>query len=524
MKITASDLARWTAEAEPALAGGRIHRIWRTPDDGGWVVLIRHHRDGDPDAPAVRRVALALGPVGDWAYAVATPPEAVAADDKRAKKAQARDAHPFLSLLRKSLGGARVESWTAVGGDRIAQLRATRDRADDEGPRRLVLSVELIGRTGNLILAHEDDPDAHHPRVIGSLHAGRAQRPFEPGGPYRLPPARPGGGSPREAAVATDVAPDPEQLALGSAALAAQQADAQAALAASAHVELRRALKKARERSEGVLRKLEAQLAEAGEADGIEARADLLKANLKAIPRGATRVTLTDYSSGEPTPVEIELKADASVQEQMKKLYKRARKLRSGEVHVRMRQGETDAFLAELAGLEERLDVLEPDDEDGLEALRGELVRKKILPKPKAPKVKQQQNQGPRSYRTREGHEVLVGRSDEENDRLTMRIARGRDLFFHVRGCPGSHVILRVDPKRPPNHESILDAATVAVHYSKARNRGAVDVSYTPRKWVAKPKGAKPGLVRISNEKTVRAGGDPERLQRVLDSRQQEDG
>ena len=129
------------------------------------------------------------------------------------------------------------------------------------------------------------------------------------------------------------------------------------------------------------------------------------------------------------------------------------------------------------------------------------------------------ENQGPRSYRTLEGHEVLVGRSDEENDRLTMQIARGNDLFFHVRGCPGSHVILRVDANRPPNHESLADAAALAVHYSKARNRPSVDVSYTPRKWVKKPRGAKPGLVQISNEKTIRAGGDPERLRRVLASR-----
>ena len=52
---------------------------------------------------------------------------------------------------------------------------------------------------------------------------------------------------------------------------------------------------------------------------------------------------------------------------------------------------------------------------------------------------------------------------------------------------------------------------------------GAVDVSYTPRKWVRKPKGAKPGLVQISNERTVRAGGDPGRLERLLRSRPQED-
>ena len=84
-------------------------------------------------------------------------------------------------------------------------------------------------------------------------------------------------------------------------------------------------------------------------------------------------------------------------------------------------------------------------------------------------------------------------------------------------------MILRVDPKRPPNHETLLDAATLAAHYSKARNRGAVDVSYTPRKWVKKPKGAKPGLVQISNEKVIRAGHDQERLRRVLDSLQREE-
>ena len=152
-------------------------------------------------------------------------------------------------------------------------------------------------------------------------------------------------------------------------------------------------------------------------------------------------------------------------------------------------------------------------------------MRKKgALPKQKGPRVRQQVNQGPRSFRTLEGHEVLVGRNDDENDRLTMRTARGKDLFFHVRSCPGSHVILRVDPKRPPNYESLLDAATLAVYYSKARQRGAVDVSYTPRKWVRKPKGAKPGLVIVSNQKTLRTGGNPERLRRVLGTARDREG
>ncbi len=539
MKVTAGDVARWAEEADPALRGGFVHRVWRDDEEGAWVLLVRHHEGGDPLARAERRLAVALAPPAEWAYAVAVSPEAVSADDKKAKKVRARDAHPFLSLLRRHLTGARVEGFAAVPGERIAQLRCSRAPSPPggeghpeaaDGPRRLLLSVELIGRAGNLILAHEDDAAANHPRVLGSLHAGRAQRPFEVGGPYRLPPPRP---VEQTAApeVAPEVAPDPRTLALGEAVLSAQRQVAQEALASSRHQELARALRKAIARTEGIQRKLEQQLAGVDEADAIERRADLLKTNLARIPRGAARVTLIDYAAadttgGEPAEVEVELDPTKSAQDQMKALYKKARKLRSGEVHVRMRQGETDALLEELRGFEARLTGLESeDDEEALEALAAELVAKQVLPKPKqAPKVKQQQNQGPRSFRTKEGHEVLVGRSDEENDRLTMRTARGNDLFFHVRGCPGSHVILRVDPKRPPNHESLLDAATLAVYYSKARNRGAVDVSYTPRKWVSKPKGAKPGLVRISNEKTVRAGGDPERLQRVLGSLRREEG
>lgn len=532
MKVTAGDVARWVAEAEPALRGGFVHRVWRADEGAGWVLLVRHHEGGDPEGRPLRRVALAVALAAEWAYVVAVPPEATGADDKRAKKVWARDAHPFLSLLRRHLVGARVEALDAVAGDRVVLLRCSRGapsaeelaRGEGEGPRRLVLAVELIGRAGNLILAHEDDPSAQQPRLLGALNAGRAQRPLEAGGPYRLPPPREGAEA-APPAVLAEVAPDPETLALGVATFAAQRAVAEQALAASRHQELLRAVRRAMQRTEGIQRKLEAELAAAGEADAVERRADLLKAHLGEVPRGAAQVTLTDYSSGEPAAVVLELDPRKTAQEQMKALYKKARKLRSGEVHVRMRQGETDGLAAELRGYEERLLATDPDDEAALEALAEVLVARQVLPRPKPPKQKQQENQGPRSYRTLEGHEVLVGRSDEENDRLTMRIARGNDLFFHVRGCPGSHVILRVDPKRPPNHESLLDAAALAVHYSKARNRGAVDVSYTPRKWVTKPKGAKPGLVRISNEKTVRAGGDPERLARLQATlRREEEG
>ncbi|MGE0713766.1 MAG: NFACT RNA binding domain-containing protein [Planctomycetota bacterium] len=523
---SSEDLRRWLLEAAPALGGGFVHRVWREGE--AWVLLVRHHAEGDPERPVARRVALEVAVAADFARCVALPPEAVDADDGKRKKVWSKDAHPFLGLLRKHLVGARVSGLEQLPGDRVALLRCAHERTPDPGsgpgpghdsaeggPRKLLLAIELMGRAGNLVLCHEDDADATRPLVLGSLHAGRAARPFERGLGYEPPPLREPKEPPKPT-LGTEVRPDPETLALGLHVAAVQREAEAGALADSRRADLERAARKAIERGEGVLAKLSKQLEEVAEADRLEAEGDLLKQHLGALKRGASQVTLTDYSTGEARELTLSLDPTLEPLENMQARYKRAKKLRRGEGNVLQRQGETDAQLAELRGLQARLAETEAGDEAALDELEAALRKLGALPKEKAPRQKQQENQGPRSFRTLEGHEVLVGRSDEENDRLTMRTARGNDLFFHVAGCPGSHVILRVDPKRPPNHESLVDAAALAVHYSKARQRGRVDVHYTPRKWVKKPRGAKPGLVQISNFKTVRAGGEPERLQRLF--------
>lgn len=534
MSASATDLERWIAEAGPALTGGYVHRIWRAGERDGadetWVVFVRHHENGDPSERPVRRVALELSLAGEVSRLVALPPEGVQADEKKLKKAWARDSLPFLSLLRRELGGARVVGIEQLEGDRVACLRVEHDppapNAEEiprEGHEKLALWVELIGRQGNIILSHEDDPSATAPLVLDSLNSGRRGRPFERGLPYRSPPPREQHEKP-PATLATDIEPDPETLALGQAVSKELKRLALELQADSRLGVISRGLKKARKRLLGIQVKLQKQVEEVADADRYEAEGDLIKANLGQLKRGAKSVTLTDYTSGEAREVTISLDSSKDPLENMKARYKRAKKLRRGEGNLLMRQGETDAQLETLEALLSELEALEPEDEAGLDALEAKARKEGVLPKDKkAPKRKQQVNQGPRRYRTREGHLVMVGRSDAENDRLTMRTARGNDLFFHVAGCPGSHVILRVDPKRPPNHESLVDAGTLAVYYSKARQRGKVDVHYTPRKWVKKPRGAKPGLVQISNFKTVRAGGEPERTKRMLDSLEQGD-
>lgn len=98
------------------------------------------------------------------------------------------------------------------------------------------------------------------------------------------------------------------------------------------------------------------------------------------------------------------------------------------------------------------------------------------------------------------GWKVLGGKSDVDNDFLSLKMAKPNDYWFHVRGMPGSHVVLRAKPNEDPDLETLKRAAAVAAYHSQARNAGIVAVSCTRVRYITKPRGAKPGSVRIRKE------------------------
>jgi len=102
------------------------------------------------------------------------------------------------------------------------------------------------------------------------------------------------------------------------------------------------------------------------------------------------------------------------------------------------------------------------------------------------------------------GWKVLAGKTDEDNDILSIRLAHPEDWWFHVRGMPGSHVLLRHRPDEEPDRETLKCAAAIAAYHSKAREGGMVSVSCTRAKYVTKPRGAKPGTVTIRRESLLK--------------------
>ena len=102
------------------------------------------------------------------------------------------------------------------------------------------------------------------------------------------------------------------------------------------------------------------------------------------------------------------------------------------------------------------------------------------------------------------GWQVLAGRTAAANDYLSRRLARPNDLWFHIRGMPGSHVVLRVPEGATPDRATQERAAAIAASHSKARAAGTVAVSCTEARHVSKPPRAKPGTVTIRTETVLK--------------------
>ena len=108
------------------------------------------------------------------------------------------------------------------------------------------------------------------------------------------------------------------------------------------------------------------------------------------------------------------------------------------------------------------------------------------------------------AYRLPGDWEVLAGRTDAANDYLSLKVARPDDLWFHIRGMPGSHVLLRARSDATPDRATQELAAAIAAAHSKARSAGTVAVACTEARHVSKPPGAKAGTVVLRKQRVLK--------------------
>jgi hypothetical protein len=271
-------------------------------------------------------------------------------------------------------------------------------------------------------------------------------------------------------------------------------------------------LAQARARVRRVERALEAvgrDLAEAYRAPEVRRQAEALTAYATQVPRRVASVTLPDPSAPE-RKLFLELDPALAPHQNAARYFKRAAKLERAldtlPARRRVLEEERRAAFALLTALE---DGHRPPGVTAPAVRTGTLsparpARSALGPRP-AGREDIPAKLLPRRYRTREGWEVWIGKTNEGNDYLTHRLARPEDYWFHVQGSPGSHVVLRRGKaKDEPSRDALREVAAWAAFFSRQRTSGTVPVIYVRKKYVRKPRGAKPGLAEvIRDEKTL---------------------
>ncbi len=251
-------------------------------------------------------------------------------------------------------------------------------------------------------------------------------------------------------------------------------------------------------------------------ADESRILGDLLTSNIYLISKGMNEVTVTDYFSPDQPQRKIPLDLRLSPSENAQRFYRKYNKLKTAQTEVQRQMDETVAELAYLDSVMTAIDTSrEPSD---IEQIQGELAAQgytKASKKGKSNK-KAKDTFKPLLFKSPEGFEILVGRNNLENDRLTLKTASNSDLWFHTKEIPGSHVIVRTQGQEVPEATLAL-AARISAWHSKGRLGENVAVDYTLVRHVRKPAGARPGMVIYDHQKTLFVTPSEDEIKKTLE-------
>ena len=234
--------------------------------------------------------------------------------------------------------------------------------------------------------------------------------------------------------------------------------------------------------------------------DQLRISGDLITANLYRMERGQTKLVCENYYDENCAQTTIQLDPLLTPQQNAAKYYKRYTKAKTAEKYLREQM---DIARRDLEYLESILEeIAEAETEQDFLDIRNEMRDAGFLRRQDKGKKELKRTTKPREFRTTSGLRVLVGRNNRQNDKLTMKEADHRDLWFHTKQIHGAHVILCTGGQAVDD-DTIVEAAKLAAWYSQARESGNVPVDYTQVKNVKKPAGARPGMVIYNTCRTV---------------------
>lgn len=226
---------------------------------------------------------------------------------------------------------------------------------------------------------------------------------------------------------------------------------------------------------------------------------------------GAKSLEAENYYTGDMVTIPLDPQLSAS--ENAKKYFDRYGKLKRTEEALGPLLAETKAQIDHLESVSNALDIARAEED--LIQIKEELIqagyirRKGNVKKPKL-------TSRPFHYLSSDGYDIYVGKNNLQNEEITFQFATGGDWWFHAKGIPGSHVVVKTRGEEIPDR-TFEEAASLAAHYSKAGKGERVEIDYIQRKHVKKPNGAKPGFVVYYTNYSMVAGTDISGLHVIAD-------
>lgn len=275
----------------------------------------------------------------------------------------------------------------------------------------------------------------------------------------------------------------------------------------------RKLVKNEKNRAENKLTKLDEEIAAAENAEEFKVRGDnLMTYQYQFKDREDASVTVPNIYSGTGETITIPLDQRLTLVENMQACYKKYDKLKRAQELLQVQRRECEANIAYLESIEASL--LASSSLAEIAEIHNELIAAGYL-REKPKKKNNDKPARPFHFRAPDGTDILVGKNNYQNDKLTFKTARYNDTWFHTKDIPGSHVVLQ-NGGTEPSEEDILLAASLAAHFSKARGSSKIPVDYTEIRYVKKPSGSKPGFVIFTNQKTLYITPDEAKLAKVL--------
>lgn len=255
--------------------------------------------------------------------------------------------------------------------------------------------------------------------------------------------------------------------------------------------DLRRIVNTALERASKKYDLQEKQLQDADKKDIYRVYGDLLNTYGYSLKGGESSFTTENFYD-DNKEITIPLDKNKSAKENAKKYYDKYAKLSRTTKALSEEIVNTKNDIAHLLSIQTALDV--SSDDESLSQIRQELVDFGYIKKHSSGKQKKSTSH-PYHYISTDGYDIYVGKNNYQNEELTFKVATGNDWWFHAKGIPGSHVILKSNNEEDLPDRVYEEAAALAAFYSKAKDSEKVEVDYIQKKNIKKVAGAAPGFV-----------------------------